>query len=317
MHHTQAMGIIAQCTKNLTVHGCCYEVAEDSHRYISLNADGVHCVNCTGLVHISDCLMDGMMDDGINVHGLYSLVDTVGENGAVRLKHIHFQQFGVQVYFPGDEIRFLNAATMQEVGTATVRQATMKDKQYLDLILDIPEELHIESGMVTENPKRMPDVLIEQNRIGRNRPRGVLMNSGKNVLIRNNVFYNSSSGIQIKGGPLFWGESGATNGVNILDNLFEDCCYLDCDATIRVDQVHSDRTHGVPYHYNLTVCNNVFKQFCNCMVYARLLKELTVVNNTFSKTNTYDDHGIKPHIILHDTSDVHTDISEEYWLIEK
>ncbi len=316
VYHSQSMGIIAQCTENLTVIGCRYEVAENSSRIISLNADGVHCVNCTGTVTVRDCFMDGMMDDGVNVHGIYSLVNEINKNGTVLLEHIHFQQFGVLVYFPNDEITFLDPVNMQTVGTAKVISAKLVGIKYIELKLQIPEGLKIEKGMVTENQNRMPDVQIFNNVFGRNRPRGILMNSPKRVQIFNNKFYNSSSAIQLKGGPLFWGESGATNDVTIKNNIFEDCAYLDDAATILVNQVHRDLSHGVPYHHNLTICNNVFKQFNNNIVYARLLEGLTVIDNKFIKTNTYPDCGIRSHIILNNTIDVSTDISSEYVYIE-
>ena len=309
VHHAQAMGIIAQCTHNLTVTGCRYEVKENSGRLISLNADGVHCVNCTGLVQVTDCVMDGMMDDGINVHGLYSTVDTV-EGKVVSLRHIHFQQHGVNVYFPGDEVVFLTPDTLQEVGTATVESATLRGTTHMVLTLHELPDVATLRGLITENRNRMPDVLIARNRFGRNRPRGVLMNSPKHVVIRDNVFYTSSSAIQFKGGPWFWGESGAVCDVLIEGNLFDDCGYADRSATIVMDQVLEHRDHGVPYHRNLTVRGNTFRQFSNRMASFRLLKGLTMVENTFIKTDTYADSGNDSQIILHDTYDVVTDIPE-------
>lgn len=312
VHHAQSMGIIAQCTDTLTVKNCRYEVPQNSKRLISINADGVHCVNCSGLVHIADCVMDGMMDDGINVHGIYSLLDEIGKDGQIHLKHIHFQQFGVNVYFPGDEITFLDAATMQEVGTAIVEESHLEGIEYISLKLKTPVGVSLEKGMVTENRRRMPEVLIEGCAIGRNRPRGILMNTPKHAVIRNNRFYNSSSGVQLKGGPNFWGESGSTRDVQILNNRFEDCSYLDCAALVHIDQVHKHKEHGIPYHFNVVIRGNTFRTFCPKLVYARLVKGLTVEDNEFIKTDTYDDRGNTSQMILYDTTDVKTDIPREY-----
>ncbi len=317
VYHAQSMGIACQCAHNIMLTGCRFMVREGSKRVLSINADATHFVNCSGLVHIHDCLMEGMMDDGVNVHGIYTTVSEVNDSRHFTLQLGHYQQFGVNVYFPGDEIVLYDTETMREIGAGYVETATLVDVQHIAVVLQEAADFPLAVGQTAENRRRMPEVLIENCRIGRNRPRGVLLGTPKKVVVRGCTFYNSCTAVQIAGGPDgFWYEAGSTSDVLVKDNHFHDCCYLGYGAVIHI--MRSGCPLGAPsvtYHGSITIRNNLFETFCRKLVDASLVADLTVENNRFVQTDTYPHGETAPHLLLHRCERVTTDIAASDTLV--
>ena len=319
VYHAQSMGIACQCAHNITLSGCRFTVRDGSPRILSINADATHFVNCSGLVHIHDCLMEGMMDDGVNVHGIYTTVSDVTDNRHLTLELGHYQQFNVNVYYPGDEIVFYDTELMREVGTGYVESAKLTDERHIAITLQEEAKFPLTVGLTAENRERMPEVLIENCRIGRNRPRGVLLGTPKKAVVRGCTFYTSCAAVQIAGGPDgFWYESGATQDVLVENNHFHDCCYLGQGAVVHI--MRSGCPVGAPsdiYHGKIVVRNNLFETFCRKMVDARLVRKLVVENNRFVRTDTYVARDIDPYVILHRCEQVITDISQQEMLVQE
>ncbi len=317
VHHAQSMGIACQCAHNITLAGCRFTVRDGSPRVLSINADATHFVNCSGLVHIHDCLMEGMMDDGVNVHGIYTTVSEVADSRHFTLQLGHYQQFGVNVYFPGDEIVLYDTETMREIGTGHVETARLVDLQHIAVTLQDEADFPLSVGLTAENRRRMPEVLIENCCMGRNRPRGVLLGTPKKAVVRGCTFYNSCTAVQIAGGPDgFWYEAGSTRDVLVENNHFRDCCYLGYGAVIHI--MRSGCPLGAPsvtYHGNITVRNNLFETFCRKLVDASLVAHLTVENNRFVQTDTYPHGEETAHLLLHRCEQVSADIPKEDMLV--
>ena len=312
VYHAQSMGIACQCAHNVTLAGCRFTVREGSPRVLSINADATHFVNCSGLVHIHDCLMEGMMDDGVNIHGIYTTVSEVADRCRLTLELGHYQQFGVNVYFPGDEIVLYDTETMREVGAGYVESAVLVDARHIAVTLQEEADFPLAVGLTAENRKRMPEVLIENCRMGRNRPRGVLLGTPKKVVVRGCTFYTSCAAVQIAGGPDgFWYEAGPTQDVLVEKNHFHDCCYLGQGAVVHI--MRSGCPVGAPsviYHGRIVIRDNVFETFCRRLVDASLVEELVVENNRFIQTDTYDAPLNLPHLLLYRCERVTTDVAE-------
>ncbi len=316
-YHAQSMGVACQCAHNVTLDNCRFMVREGSKRLLSINADATHFVNCSGLVHIKDCVMDGMMDDAVNVHGIYTTVTALEDMRHFTLELGHYQQFNVNVYYVGDEIVLYDTETMAEIGVGHIETATLVDERHIAVTLQDEADFPLAVGMTAENRERMPSVVVEGCRMGRNRPRGVLLSTPKPSVIRGNTFYNSCTAIQISGGPdAFWQEAGATRDVLVEDNHFCDCNYLGYGPVVHI--MRSGCPVGAPsviYHGKIVIRNNLFETFCRKMVDASLVADLTVENNRFVQTDTYPHGEDAPHMRLHCVEILHTDLPADEILV--
>lgn len=281
IHHIGSMGVIAQNTRDITLNRVRILPREESGRLISVNADATHFVHCSGQLTLRDCVFESMMDDGTNIHGIYTVVrQAAGRELTVELRH--FQQRGVAFYRPGDRITVLDGKTLLPRCTATVAQAQLMDggRQVHIRLEDAPDN-GIEPDDVVENSDNMPEVLIEGCRTGKNRPRGFLIGTSKRAVIRGNTLYNSSCGIQIAGDARYWFESGPVHDVEIRENRFDGCCYLDGGYAVVIGPERMSQTEGF-YHENIRIVGNHFDQPEGRLVYARSVDGLTVEGNTAS-----------------------------------
>jgi len=63
------MAVIAERCENISLNKFIVTSAEG--RNMSTRADATHFLGCKGLIKMENCLLEHMMDDGINVHGAY------------------------------------------------------------------------------------------------------------------------------------------------------------------------------------------------------------------------------------------------------
>ena len=69
------MGIVGKHTKNITADNFSMYCDYDGNgRFVTANADAIHCFNCYGKIDIKNCFMEGLLDDTINVHSNYFFV---------------------------------------------------------------------------------------------------------------------------------------------------------------------------------------------------------------------------------------------------
>ena len=118
------MGVIAQTSRNIEID----RFRTDSGHYgaaFSLTADALHFVNCDGFVRIHDCLVENTMDDAVNVHGIYTELESA-EPGALHVRLKHHEQKGVNVYRAGDRLRLIDPASMGIVSEFLVSDAVFE-----------------------------------------------------------------------------------------------------------------------------------------------------------------------------------------------
>lgn len=224
LYHTLAMGVIAQRSEQLHLDGVVAQPREGSGRLLSTNADATHFVNCRGHITLENCKFVQMMDDAVNIHGIYHLYrEKLGES-TLRLGFGHPQQRGQQVYRIGDRIALIDAEKNETLLEATVLAAEMQSPDAVILTLDRPVP---EPGecFVTENRSTAPDVHIRNCEAGHNRPRGFLLSSSGKILVENCRLYSMHQGIQLSGEMKDWFESGAVRNACIRNCDFTGCAY--------------------------------------------------------------------------------------------
>jgi hypothetical protein len=287
---TGSMGVIAQLSENITINGLDISLGSDSKGLISVNADATHFVNCTGTVRIENSRLENMLDDGTNIHGIYTRIEAITAPDELVTRISHYQQFGLNVYKPGDRISLIGASTVRKTGEAEVLSSTFdNDEQSLIRIRfrnRLPEGLR--AGDLIENDARMPDAVLRNNITGSNRPRGFLISTPGNVRIEGNTFHNSHYAIHITGDANYWFESGPVRNVLITDNRFCDCCYMGGDYVIAVTpEFPVNEEDPIYYHRNIAITGNTFEMFQEGLLTAYSVDTLIFRDNTYRRTDTY------------------------------
>lgn len=103
------------------------------------------------------------------------------------------------------------------------------------------------------------DVVISNNRMSNNRPRGILLSGAKRGLIENNIIHVPGNGIYISGDANYWYESGPVENVEICGNVLDHCAYVQDNAvSINFDPVILKKVPGFFYHGKANIHDNTF-----------------------------------------------------------
>lgn len=284
LNHTLAMGVIGQLSENITLERV---IAEPSAgRMLSVDADATHFVNCSGLLHMKDCRFESMMDDACNVHGIYLPVERKLDTHTALLHFGHFQQYGVNIFRPGDAVRLVANDTLQPCGHFTVKSSTLISGKYLMLETEEPLPEPLPAGYAFENYTRMPTVHFEGCVSGYNRPRGFLFTTCKPVLVENCEFHNMNAAVWIAGDANSWYESGPCTQITLRNNRFENAAYAGGAVIVAAPEL---KTAGAPpYHTNLVVENNTFR------LHEKRFMDLWSYDGVIFRGNTYTQDDTLP-----------------------
>lgn len=228
VHYAFGMGLIAQFCDGITLNG--FSVClknENDPRYFTTQADATHFSQCSGIIQSSGGLYEGMMDDAINVHGVYLKVTGIKGDRSITARFMHDQAWGFRWGCPGDSVRMLNADVMEYTGSLLHIESITPDNtghgsKELNITFREPLELDPERMNIgIENLSRTPEVIFSGNTVRNNRARGALFSSPRRTVVENNVFdHTSGSAILLCGDCNGWYESGACRDILIKDNRF-------------------------------------------------------------------------------------------------
>lgn len=215
-----SMALIAMNSRNIEIERFDFRQNYNGNgRYVSNNADGIHTYNCGGKIVIRNCYMEGLLDDYINIHNNYLLVESVQEN-KVCVKSPG-AAIGIQcpVIAKGQEIVAYNQRTIEEKDRFQIKNLEVdREKQVYLLNLDkIPESL--EAGDVLENISSQPEILIQNCYFGNIRGLMHLQSRGKTIL-ENCIFDNPDIALIFTGDMTYWFESGPVRDFTIRNCQF-------------------------------------------------------------------------------------------------
>lgn len=289
IHHAGGMGFIAQHCENITLHRVKITPPENGKRMISTTADATHFVNCRGLVKMTDCLFENQMDDPTNVHGIYTQITHIGENGTLDVRLCHPQQYGVKVARVGDRIEIVDHESLATYHEAQVIAVERLNKEFTRLTLDTPPAQTPRTGDAIGNLTGSADVDIRNCHSRGNRARGFLLSTAGKIVIEENTFHTPGPAILIEGDANFWFESGAVRDVVISKNRFENCNYgIWGRAAIQVSPgITEDRQPGSQYHRNIRITDNTFLAFDGRVVRARCVEGLQIEGNQIVTSEDY------------------------------
>lgn len=275
LYYTASMGIICQLCENITLERIFAVPGEG--RMLSVNADATHFVNCSGLIHMKDCKFESMMDDVMNVHGIYVPVCQKLDEKRVLLKFGHHQQRGVNIFKPADRICLVENASMQPYAWLTVEASNLINEEYL--LLETREALPemIAPGHVFENYSCRPEVHIEGCSSGYNRPRGFLLSGCKKAVVENCEFHNLQYAVAMLTDANSWFESGPCDEVILKNNHFENAAYSGTPIIVGGPAVTVQTEK--PYHGRLCIEDNYFRKDEEKNIVTFSFQEVVIKNN--------------------------------------
>lgn len=303
VHYAEGMGLIAQRCTDITLDGfnVCLRGKKDP-RYFTTQADATHFSQCKGHIRSVNGLYEGMMDDAINIHGVYLKVKDVINAQTIRVSFEHGQAYGFAWGDVGDTLRFVSAFTMEEHAESyTIRDIRPADKDQVKgckefvITLDRPMEKSLNTALEdfgVENLTWTPTVYFADNVVRNNRARGALFSSPRHTVCENNLFdHTSGTAILLCGDCNGWYESGSCKDVNIRKNKFVNALTSYYQFTNAVVSIYPE----IPrlgeqkqyFHSNIVIENNQFITFDEPILYAKSVDGLIFRKNKIKRSKSY------------------------------
>lgn len=256
------MGIIAQLCADLELRRVEVAPPPGSGRRISVQDDAGHFVHCRGKLVLENCAFERQWDDGANVHGIFRKYLVRLSPKECLVANTHFQQMGLETFYPGDRVTVRRADTLRPVLESRVATVFTINPQMTRLgVRDpLPE---CDGELVLGNETRHPEVAITGCRFADSIPRGVLIQTNRPSRIRHCLFRNLPG--QVVATPAeahFWYEGAGGTDLRIADNTVENCGYNPNflgGADLLDFRVHTrGQDPDFSYHRNIVVENNRF-----------------------------------------------------------
>ncbi len=303
VHYAEGMGLIAQRCTDITLDGfnVCLRGKKDP-RYFTTQADATHFSQCKGHIRSVNGLYEGMMDDAINIHGVYLKVKEVINAQTIRCAFEHGQAYGFAWGDVGDTIRFVSAYTMEEHEEVyTIREIRPADKETVKgckefiITLSRPMEKTLELATQDygiENLTWTPTVYFAENVVRNNRARGALFSSPRHTVCENNLFdHTSGTAILLCGDCNGWYESGSCKDVIIRKNKFVNALtsyYQFTNAVISIyPEIPRLNDQKQYFHSNIVIENNKFTTFDEPILYAKSVNGLVFRKNKIKRSKAY------------------------------
>lgn len=305
VHAAGGMGVIAERCEN--VHLNKFVVTSRADRNFSTRADATHFLGCKGEIKVENCVLEHMMDDGINVHGAYVKVVKFMGDKKFLCEISHVQQWGFLFGEKNDEIMLMSRETILPIFKTSIENIqVLNERRMLITVTQMPKELP--KGLLSfENLTWNPDLYMNNNKIRENRARGALITTKGKVVVENNYFSSQMHGILIEGDNNKWYESGGVQDIIIRNNTFDNIGFgngksypLYAAPLFRPEQRLGDRK----FHHNITFSNNTIRSFNGHLVHGLSIKGLTISKNTIELSKDYPTGSKLPAVSLDYCEDV-------------
>lgn len=279
------LGFLNQFSENLTYDNVDVVPDKGSGRTCSAWCDALHFSGCRGKIRIKDCIFSGVNDDPINIHGTHLRIMEKAAADQIKVRFMHPQTYGIDAFFAGDEIEFVENETLLAYGSNRVKAVQELNDYELLLTLEKPLPESIGEADVIENITWTPEVHISGCRVELDSTRGFLVTTRGRVVIEDCVFYKTSMAailIANDAGTTVnpdnsWFESGPVRDVLIRNNKF-----IECAQPVIYIEPENDK-HAGPVHKNIKVVDNDFilaRQY-PVAISAKSTQGLTIKGNTF------------------------------------
>lgn len=303
VHYASGMGLLAQNSHNVRLRRL--DVRPSEGRYHATQADATHFSGCSGLIDVEGGRYEAMMDDAINVHGVYLRLTEQRDERTLVGRYMHAQAWGFAWGRKGDTVQLVRSSTFdvlpERLTIASIEpvegELSLGVRSFVIRFAEpLPAGLSAGEGYGIENLSKEPAVRFVGNHILNNRARGALINTSRPVLIEGNHFaYVSGSAILVSSDCNEWYESGRTGEMTIRSNVFEDVLtslYQFTEAVISICPIIPELgAQQSPFYgtsgRGIVIEGNTFKTFDTPLLFARSSASIRWRGNTITPTTSY------------------------------
>ncbi len=287
IHHALGMGFLFERTENIKIQKSGIYVRKGSDRVVSTTADATHFANCKGTILVEDCRLEGMLDDGTNVHGTYVEVNKIINKNTVRIALKHYEQPGFKFADKGDEVWLIKSPDPNRTEVKKVKSVTFVNDVYSDVTFETAVPSNLKVGDILENKTWNPVFTLRGCVVRDHRARNIIIKTPKKIIIENNEFSSMMSSIMLRGESFHWFESGNVEDVTIRNNTFNHVAYGGAKghAVLKVSpRLGKSFDATILYDRNIRFENNTIKTFDNCIVWADRVDGLIIKGNKIEQT---------------------------------
>jgi hypothetical protein len=241
------MGIYSYRTENIVLDGVRMTYDESSPSIVTNAADAVHTFGTAGSFVIRNCVLEGMIDDAINIHSNFRTVANV-EDDVIYSNRSSCERQAKDLYRVGDEIAVYRGKTLEETARYTIRNIEHISDTLCKFTVDRPCMAHAEGDLI-ESMTANCNVLIENSVFGKANSHLRLQSRGKFV-IRN---CETELPFLLSGDATYWFESGP-----LTDLTVENCRFTTPVAQIMIISELLPTEKEPYYHKNLKIIGNSF-----------------------------------------------------------
>lgn len=287
VYTTPGMALIGIVSENVSLTRFNVIIRPGTARLMSATADATHFGGCKGTVSLTDCVFEGMGDDGANIKsGLYLTVKERVDERTVLAQH---NLKMVDLPDPGDTMEMMHTDTLLSYGSGSVASASLEPGEgnvhRVEFEEPLPEGLQV--GDVLGNASRTPRLRMSGCTVRRNRARGVLCQT-RDALIERCTFEDcTSAGVLVMTEVIHFFESIGTRDVTVRDCRFINCNYGAASAESALQAfawlggwVYPPKP-GV--HHNVTFEGNTIVGTDDAAIFAAGVEGLTIRGNTIEQ----------------------------------
>ncbi|SDT34056.1 Right handed beta helix region [Paenibacillaceae bacterium GAS479] len=259
LHFMHGLGVTGQFCEHLSFDRVTIAPRPGTGRTAAGFADGIHLSGCRGKICITNSRLEGLHDDGVNVHGTFLQVVEQPGSRELRVRFMHSQTYGFEAFAAGDELEFVQSRSLAACGTGIVERAELISPYEMLLTLreDVPDG--VEAGVAVENVTWTPELTIAGNTFSRIPTRGILATTRRRTLIENNIFEGTvMSAILVSCDAGSWYESGRVLDLTIRGNRFEACGSADQPVILIAPEIE-EISEKQPVHNGIVIEGNRFE----------------------------------------------------------
>ena len=209
------MGILSVYTKNIYIDGLKMFYDNFSHGIISNEADAIHTFSCSGDFIIKNSVLEGMIDDALNIHGNFYQVESCVDNKIIAVSP-GVDCSDIKIFGEGDTIRIYEGLTMKKTKDYRIKSLKALDGTKIEITVDNDVLPHAK-GDVIENITAQVNLSLINCKIGKANSHLRFQTRG-DIIIRN---CKTELPFYLTGDMSFWFESSPVRNMKVENTLFE------------------------------------------------------------------------------------------------
>lgn len=282
LHCSPSMGVVGYWNENMYLNGLRIALKEDSQQCITTGADGVHILQNSGDIQITNSLIENTYDDAINIKSGY-WYDFTSYDVFERTITLTRTTESVKLPKTGDVMEVYDRQTFEKKAEFTVESVSGSEMSYKIKVKESLTGYDMENWMNCAVANDSSANFVFKNSIIQNkRNRGIIMMTD-NAVIENNTFQNLAHGAVFAWGVLDqYNECGIAGDTTFKNNKFININY---EQVANVGDIYVQAvaaTYGPSgVIQNITVENNLFAKSAATSVALTSVENGTVSNNLF------------------------------------